>query len=103
MSNKAIKYPLEGPSKIKISDQQLDDLLAHYKKLQNEMNTMLDEFYRPLELLIEENVFTGKAAEQFSSFATLLKNYLEISYSESFEDISQILTTFKTELEEVDQ
>ncbi|SDZ68687.1 hypothetical protein SAMN05421736_1381 [Evansella caseinilytica] len=93
---------LTGPEKIKISDDQLEQLLAMYKSLQENLEKLITEFFTPFEMMHSEGVFTGAAAETFAAFCQLVKNYLEARLSLSLQEIRSFVDTFKTRINEVD-
>ncbi|SDZ56996.1 Proteins of 100 residues with WXG [Evansella caseinilytica] len=94
---------LAGPQKIKVSDEQLTEMLSTYQALNNEIQSMLTDFFQPLESLVDEGAFTGKTAEAFTEYCTLLRSYLEARYHLSFEEIKLTIEQFHTTLKEIDQ
>ncbi|UJW56243.1 WXG100 family type VII secretion target [Bacillus sp. A116_S68] len=94
---------LAGPAKIKISDEQLTEMLSTYQSLHDEVQSMLTDFFQPLESLEGEGAFTGEAAQAFTEYCTLLRSYLEARYDLSFEEVKLTIEQFHTALSEIDQ
>jgi len=42
---------LEGPAKIEVSDEQLEALTSTYSDLASEMETMINDFFKPFEIM----------------------------------------------------
>ncbi|WP_078578356.1 hypothetical protein [Salipaludibacillus agaradhaerens] len=94
---------LNGPEKIKISDDQLKEILSTYQAIQDEMESMLNDFFTPLEIMESEGAFTGQSAEVFTTYCTLVRSYLETRYLLSFEEIKLVVEQYQSRLNDIDQ
>lgn len=93
---------LEGPSKIEITDDQLEQLSTTYGELREEVLSMLEEFFTPFEIMSNEGVFTGKSADAYTEFCILINQYLKIRFDLSIQKLIAASESFKDEIDQVE-
>ncbi|TSB48510.1 hypothetical protein [Alkalicoccobacillus porphyridii] len=91
-----------GPAKIEVSDEQLEQLQSVYQALQEDINSMLTDFFTPFELMVGEEIFVGESAEAFASYCTLVRSYLEARADVSLTELQHAGQTFSNKINEVE-
>jgi len=93
---------LEGPEKIEISDEQLNEMNAVYSELSEEVSAMLTDFFTPFEIMRSEEIFKGSSAEAYMEFCQLVQNYLQVRFEMSFQDLEKAASNFQNRINEVE-
>lgn len=93
---------LEGPEKIEISDEQIEALRSTYGDLASEMDEMINDFFKPFEIMNSEGVFRGASADAYMEFCRLVHQYTEVRYNMVFEEINDAVKVFEEKINEVE-
>ncbi|MBT2214709.1 hypothetical protein F3157_09180 [Virgibacillus dakarensis] len=93
---------LEGPARLEISDDQLEQLNKIYKELAEDVSSMLVDFFAPFELMKNEGVFAGKSADAYTDFCMLVNHYLKIRFDVSLQELNKSGESFKNKIDEVE-
>lgn len=94
--------PLEGPAKIEISDEQLEALRTTYNDLASEMETMINDFFSPFDIMQSEGIFRGASAEAYTEFCMLIHQYLEVRYGMVLTELKEAADIFTEKINEVE-
>lgn len=93
---------LEGPAKIEISDEQLEALRSTYKDIATEMEEMINDFFKPFEIMSSEGIFRGASADAYMDYCKLVHQYAEVRYEMVFEEIKEAMKVFEEKIDEVE-
>lgn len=93
---------LEGPEKIEISDEQLEDLKSTYDNLASEMEEMINDFFKPFEIMNSEGIFRGASADAYMEFCGLAHQYTEVRYNMVLQEIKSAIKAFEEKVNEVE-
>lgn len=93
---------LEGPAKIEISDDQLEAFTSTYSDLTLEMDIMINDFFKPFEIMSSQGIFRGASADAYMEFCKLVHQYTEVRYSMVLKKITDAAKEFEEKINEVE-
>lgn len=93
---------LEGPAKIEVSDEQLEALTSTYSDLASEMNEMINDFFKPFEIMHSQGIFRGVSAEAYMEYCKLVHQYTDVRYSMVLEKMKDVTEEFKDKINEIE-
>lgn len=93
---------LEGPAKIEVSDEQLEALTSTYSDLASEMETMINDFFKPFEIMSSQGIFRGASADAYMEYCKLVHQYTDVRYSMVLEKMKDAANEFEEKINEVE-
>lgn len=91
---------LEGPEKIEISGEQLENLKSTYKMLTEEIEEMIHDFFKPFDIMRDSGIFTGTSADKFTDFCHVSQLYLELQFDVALTELHTAITSFEEDINE---